>query len=154
MSRLPPEDNRYPPGPSHRPYPRRDDRDGRMYDDRSRSRSPGAVQFLFPTRQLLTVFSVQKIFRALPREGLPRTEDTITLETARIPDLVTAVGTVMSIDDAHLDRPRPGTGGRHIEIATGRVIARLDTTVGAEVTVGVGVEARDEAVTMDKKAEK
>ncbi|KAE8355146.1 hypothetical protein BDV28DRAFT_129586 [Aspergillus coremiiformis] len=41
MSRLPPEDNRYPPGPSHRPYPRRDDRDGRMYDDRSPSRSPG-----------------------------------------------------------------------------------------------------------------
>ncbi|OOO08779.1 D111/G-patch domain protein [Aspergillus oryzae] len=94
------------------------------------------------------------IFRALPREGLPRTEDTITLETARIPDLVTAVGTVMSIDDARLDRPRPGAGGRHIEIATGRVIARLDTTVGAEVTVGVGVEARDEAVTTDKKAEK
>ncbi|RAL12210.1 putative G-patch domain protein [Aspergillus homomorphus CBS 101889] len=43
MSQFHPEDNRYPPGPPHRPVPRRDDRDGRMYDDRSpsRSRSPG-----------------------------------------------------------------------------------------------------------------
>ncbi|KAE8415085.1 hypothetical protein BDV36DRAFT_263557 [Aspergillus pseudocaelatus] len=94
------------------------------------------------------------IFHALPHEGLPRTEDPITPETAQTPDLVTAVGTVMSIDDARLDRLRPDAGGRHIEIATARVIARLDTTVAAEVTVGVGVEARDEAVTTDKKAEK
>ncbi|KAL4946100.1 hypothetical protein BDV06DRAFT_235347 [Aspergillus oleicola] len=43
MSHLRHEDSRYPPGPSSRPYPRRDDRDGRMYDDNSppRSRSPG-----------------------------------------------------------------------------------------------------------------
>ncbi|KAH2770728.1 hypothetical protein KXV64_008638 [Aspergillus fumigatus] len=43
MSHFNPEDSRFSPGSSHRPYPRRDDRDGRMYDDRSpsRSRSPG-----------------------------------------------------------------------------------------------------------------
>ncbi|OJJ44256.1 hypothetical protein ASPZODRAFT_135050 [Penicilliopsis zonata CBS 506.65] len=38
-------DPRYPPGPPgppHRQFPRRDDRDGRMYDDRSRSRSRSA----------------------------------------------------------------------------------------------------------------
>lgn len=71
-----------------------------------------------------------------------------------MPDLVTAVGTVMTIDDARLDRLRPGAGGQHTEIATAKVIARRDTTVGAEVTVEIGVEASDEAVTTDKKAEK
>lgn len=39
MSQHHPPDNRYPPGPGYRSYPRHDDRDGRMYDDRSRSRS-------------------------------------------------------------------------------------------------------------------
>ncbi|KAL2807688.1 hypothetical protein BJX63DRAFT_411528 [Aspergillus granulosus] len=43
MSHFHSEETRYPPGPPSRPFPRRDDRDGRMYDDnsRSRSRSPG-----------------------------------------------------------------------------------------------------------------
>ncbi|KAL4906771.1 hypothetical protein BDW74DRAFT_166921 [Aspergillus multicolor] len=42
MSHMRSDDTRYPPGPSPRPFPRRDDRDGRMYDDNSpsRSRSP------------------------------------------------------------------------------------------------------------------
>ncbi|KAL2008987.1 hypothetical protein VTN00DRAFT_7181 [Thermoascus crustaceus] len=39
MSQHHPPDSRYPPGPGYRSYPRHDDRDGRMYDDRSRSRS-------------------------------------------------------------------------------------------------------------------
>lgn len=37
------EDSRQNPGPQRRAYPPRDDRDGRMYDDRSRSRSPGGI---------------------------------------------------------------------------------------------------------------
>lgn len=37
MSRFNSDDNRYPPG--FRSYSRQDDPDGRMYDDRSRSRS-------------------------------------------------------------------------------------------------------------------
>ncbi|KAJ5768111.1 G-patch domain protein [Penicillium manginii] len=37
------EDTRQNPGPQRRAYPPRDDRDGRMYDDRSRSRSPGGT---------------------------------------------------------------------------------------------------------------
>lgn len=45
MSHIRPEDARYPPGPPSRPFPRRDDKDGRMYDDNSptRSRSPGGT---------------------------------------------------------------------------------------------------------------
>ncbi|KAL2831106.1 hypothetical protein BDW59DRAFT_6921 [Aspergillus cavernicola] len=45
MSHFRSEDTRYPSGPPPRPFPRRDDRDGRMYDDNSpsRSRSPGAI---------------------------------------------------------------------------------------------------------------
>lgn len=38
-----PDDSRQTPGPPRRAYPPRDDRDGRMYDDRSRSRSPGGI---------------------------------------------------------------------------------------------------------------
>ncbi|CEL08085.1 Putative Rna-binding protein [Aspergillus calidoustus] len=43
MSHLHSEDTRYLPGPPSRPFSARDDRDGRMYDDNSpsRSRSPG-----------------------------------------------------------------------------------------------------------------
>ena len=37
------DDSRNYSGPPRRAYPPRDDRDGRMYDDRSRSRSPGGI---------------------------------------------------------------------------------------------------------------
>lgn len=42
-----PDDNRHYSGPLRRGYPIRDDRDGHMYDDRSRTRSPGGM-FLSP----------------------------------------------------------------------------------------------------------
>ncbi|OKO97297.1 hypothetical protein PENSUB_10091 [Penicillium subrubescens] len=45
-----PDDSRPYSGPSRRVYPPRDDRDGRMYDDRSRSRSPGGPSHSPPTR--------------------------------------------------------------------------------------------------------
>ena len=38
------DDYRHHPGASYRPYPPRDNGDGRMYDDRSRSRSPGGTR--------------------------------------------------------------------------------------------------------------
>jgi hypothetical protein len=89
-----------------------------MYDDRSPSRSPGgntllphgsigvdafnrAVQFLFPTRQMLTIFSAQKIIRTLPHEALLRIEDPIIPETTRTQDPVTEVETAMISDDGH-----------------------------------------------------
>ncbi|KAF7594820.1 hypothetical protein BBP40_008150 [Aspergillus hancockii] len=142
MSRLPPEDNRYPPGPSYRPYPRRDDRDGRMYDDLSPSRSPVGITLL-------------PILRALPHEGLLRIGSPIIPETLKTPDPVTKVETAMISDDGRHARLHSGEGDQRIGIVTGKVIAHLDITAGREVTVAVGAEARDEeAAFTDKKAER
>ncbi|PWY68519.1 hypothetical protein BO94DRAFT_560923 [Aspergillus sclerotioniger CBS 115572] len=82
MSHHHPEQTRYPPGPSYRPMPRRDDRDGRMYDDRSpsRSRSPGGIRSP-PRNQDRSRFrsrdrdDYRRHSRSPPRRGRPAYKD-------------------------------------------------------------------------------
>ncbi|EAA60085.1 hypothetical protein AN4850.2 [Aspergillus nidulans FGSC A4] len=128
MSHLQPEDTRYLPGPPPRPFPRRDDRDGRMYDDNSpsRSRSPGGT--LSPCVHL-----------TLPLEAPQPTEDATTPEAIPALDLDTEVETAMSSDDDPQGHLRDGHGTA-TAIAIAKVIAHA---AEAEVTVAAGVEARD-----------
>ncbi|GLB13648.1 RNA-binding protein 5 [Aspergillus tubingensis] len=74
MSHFHPDEARYPPGPSHRPMPRRDDRDGRMYDDRSpsRSRSPGETE---STPDPVTAVGIAMTFDGARRAPLLRGEE-------------------------------------------------------------------------------
>nr|XP_003188624.1 hypothetical protein ANI_1_3218024 [Aspergillus niger CBS 513.88] len=127
MSHFHPDEARYPPGPSHRPMPRRDDRDGRMYDDRSpsRSRSPGAV----------TNSIHEKISHARLPVGLRRTEDPNIPETESTLDPVTAVAIAMTFDGAHHAPLLPGGADQPTGIATVRAIAPQDTTAEAGATV-------------------
>ncbi|KAL2867008.1 uncharacterized protein BJX67DRAFT_381335 [Aspergillus lucknowensis] len=148
MSHFHSEDTRYPPGPPSRPFPRKDDRDSRMYDDhaQSRSRSPGGT--VYP--RILNSFVRVKIWSnshstlrttqahpALPLEDLQPTGVTIIPETIPLQDPNTEAETTMISEDDPRGL-RPVDRGIAIETA---IVKGISLGVEAEATVPAEVEA-------------
>ncbi|KAJ5624361.1 rna-binding protein [Penicillium lagena] len=114
MSHPYPDNNsRYPPpGSSRRPYPSRADRDGRMYDDRSRSRSPGGTHSS-PHDRVTTemITAVDHHDRLHPGVGDRPTE----IATARVispPDITVGAGAIVG---AAVERRIPRQRGTEAE---------------------------------------
>ncbi|KAL4884805.1 hypothetical protein BJY04DRAFT_215252 [Aspergillus karnatakaensis] len=129
MSYFRSEDTRYNSGSSSRSFPRRDDRDGRMYDDNPPplSHSPGGTY--------LPASFPQPPYTLLP-EPLQPIEDVIIHEIIPILGRATAVGTAMTYGNDPRDHLLDGHG-----IATAIVIAKdIAQEVEAEATAEVEAE--------------
>ncbi|RJE18173.1 hypothetical protein PHISCL_09488 [Aspergillus sclerotialis] len=134
MSHFYPDDNSYRPGASSRPYPPRDDRDGNMYDDRDHSRSYS------PTGR---------------RSPHGSNRDATTPGTGTDPDPVIEVEIEMITAGALPGLLRLDEGDRCIEIATGKGIARLNTTAEAGVVAVAETAVIDQVdMHMGKRVEK
>ncbi|KAJ6112025.1 rna-binding protein [Penicillium sp. IBT 18751x] len=146
------------PRPDYRP---RDDRDGRMYDDRSRSRSPSGMvpsphgndfgalrtsQDGLSKLRILTDYQWHQGIKALRahRSNYPQTGDMITPETA-IPS--TEAGIAMNIVIGHHGHLRDEAGNRTETVIAKGISHRDIIAVEAAVLAEAGI-------ILDKRAEK